>query len=79
MTWGFAILVNYSTLIFLTVLHLVMSLIFYRTYIHSSVAPLNLKIFALFGYWALIGLGSGLWFFYLGDGLIIDLEYFWYK
>ena len=66
MTWGFAILVDYPTLIFLAVLHLGMSLIFYRTYIYSSVAPLNVKIFALFGYWALIALCiMRLWNFFI--------------
>ena len=78
MIWGFAFLVRYPNFILLNALIFASCVMFYRVYLHSIQAPLNLKILAFLGYWALLLLLMGLWFGYVGHGLIIDVESFWY-
>ena len=79
MTCGLGVLLDLKHLIFILTLHGWLSIIFYRTHLHKIQASSLVKLMALLGFFALTLTLSALWFIYAGQGLIKDLEIFWYR
>ena len=79
MTCGIGVLLDLKYLIFILTLHGWLSIIFYRTYLYKIKTSLPIKLLTLLGFFALTMTLSALWFIYVGQGLIRDLELFWYR
>ena len=79
MICGLGLLLDLKHLILMFMLHCWLSIIFYRTHIHRTQISKFLKITAFFGFFFLTLVLSGLWFIYFGEGLIKDIELFWYR
>ena len=78
MIWGAAILLDYPSLLLIAFIHSWLWILFYWSYLHKLKLPNHIKILSSLGFITLLFLISGLWFRYIGDGLVVDLEYFWY-
>jgi hypothetical protein len=79
MTCGLGVLLDLKHLVFILTLHCWLSVIFYRTHIHHAKISAFIKITALLGFFSLTLTISTLWFIYFGQGLIKDIELFWYR